>query len=296
LSQPIALAQPAPGVSEPEALSKEAALLERLSGLGTAIVAYSGGVDSAYLLWATQRALGSGTLAVIGRSDTYARAELEGALAEAGRIGARVRVVSTAELEDPRFRDNPPDRCYHCKSELFTKLGALAAGEGFAAVLDGTNADDRADFRPGRKAGEERGVLSPLAEVGLTKAEIRLLSRRAGLTVWDKPAMPCLSSRFPYGAKITPDKLHQVEEAEAWLRGRGYRECRVRHHGDVARIEVPSAEVARLIAEPERSLAASALRALGFAYVTVDLEGFRSGSLNEVLPRARAKRGGKEGS
>lgn len=282
MSQPLALT---PQASEAEASAKEAILLERLRGLGSAVVAYSGGVDSAYLLWAAQGALGPRTLAVIGRSDTYARSELEGALAEAGRIGARVRVVSTAELQDPRFRDNPPDRCYHCKSELFTKLSALALAEGFDTVLDGTNADDRSDYRPGRRAGEEKGVLSPLAEAGLTKAEIRLLSRRAGLTVWDKPAMPCLSSRFPYGAKITSEKLHQVEEAEAWLRGRGYRECRVRHHGEVARIEVPAQDVQRLTSEPDRSLAAAALSALGFAYVTVDLQGFRSGSLNEVLPR-----------
>lgn len=292
MSQPIALVAP---VFAAQALAREAILLERLSALGSAVVAYSGGVDSAYLLWAAQRVLGPRTLAVIGRSDTYARSELEGALAEAGRIGARVRVVSTAELEDPRFRDNPPDRCYHCKSELFTKLAALALAEGFDTVLDGTNADDRADYRPGRRAGEERGVLSPLAEAGLTKADIRLLSHRAGLTVWDKPAMPCLSSRFPYGAKITSEKLHQVEEAEAWLRGRGYRQCRVRHHGDVARIEVPAADLERLTTEPDRSLASSALRALGFAYVTVDLEGFRSGSLNEVLPRASAAAPGKDG-
>ena len=293
MSQSIALVSPA---SEAQALAREAILLERLGTLGSAVVAYSGGVDSAYLLWAAQRALGSRTLAVIGRSDTYARSELEGALAEAGRIGARVRVVSTAELEDPRFRDNPPDRCYHCKSELFTKLASLALAEGFDTVLDGTNADDRADYRPGRRAGEERGVLSPLAEAGLTKADIRLLSRRAGLTVWDKPAMPCLSSRFPYGAKITSEKLHQVEEAEAWLRGRGYRECRVRHHGDVARIEVPAAHLERLTTEPDRSLASAALKALGFAYVTVDLEGFRSGSLNEVLPREPAAAApGKDG-
>ena len=294
MSTSIELVSPA---SEAQALAKERTLLERLGALGSAVVAYSGGVDSAYLLWAAQTALGSRTLAVIGRSDTYARSELEGALAEAGLIGAAVRIVSTAELADPRFADNPPDRCYHCKSELFTKLAALALAEGFATVLDGTNADDRADYRPGRRAGEEKGVLSPLAEAGLTKADIRLLSRRAGLTVWDKPAMPCLSSRFPYGAKITAEKLHQVEEAEAWLRGRGYRECRVRHHGDVARIEVPAADLQRLTAEPDRSLAAQAMRTLGFAYVTVDLEGFRSGSLNEVLPRERQSRApGKEGS
>jgi len=266
--------------------AKEARLLERLAALGSAVVAYSGGVDSTYLLWAAQRALGPRALGVIGRSESFARAELDAALAEAGRMGAAVRVVDTAELADPRFRDNPPDRCYHCKSELFTKLAALAAAEGFAAVLDGTNADDLGDHRPGRRAGEERGILSPLAEAGLGKEEIRALARRAGLVAWDKPAMPCLSSRFPYGMRITTGKLRQVEEAEAWLRGRGFRECRVRHHGDVARLEVPAGELARLAQEPLRSQAVAALRALGFAYVTLDLTGLRSGSLNEVLPGA----------
>lgn len=281
----IALApttDPIPAVDD-AASAKEAVLLERLAGLGSALVAYSGGVDSAYLLWAAHRALGARAVGVIGRSDTYARSELEGALAEAGRIGAAVRVVSTAELEDPRFRDNPPDRCYHCKSELFGKLAVLAQNEGFATVLDGSNTDDRADYRPGRQAGEERGVLSPLAEANLSKAEIRALARRAGLTVWDKPAMPCLSSRFPYGAQITSEKLGQVEEAEAWLRGRGFRECRVRHHGDVARVEVPVSDLSRLAVDPERARVVAALRALGFTYVTLDLTGFRSGSLNEVL-------------
>ena len=287
---PIVLAPAAgdePAVDD-RTTAKEAGLLERLADLGSVLVAYSGGVDSAYLLWAAHRALGERAVGVIGRSDTYARSELEGALAEAGRIGAAVRVVSTAELEDPRFRDNPPDRCYHCKSELFGKLSALAAQEGFAAVLDGSNTDDRSDYRPGSRAGEEHRVLSPLIEADLSKREIRALARRAGLTVWDKPAMPCLSSRFPYGAKITSEKLAQVEEAEAWLRGRGFRECRVRHHGDVARVEVPLADLARLTTDPERERVVSALRALGFAYVTLDLTGFRSGSLNEVLSRRRA--------
>jgi uncharacterized protein len=270
-----------------EAEAKEERLLERLAGLGSALVAYSGGVDSSYLLWAAQRALGARVLGVIGRSDTFAHSQMERALAEAGRLGVAVRVVGTAELDDPRFRDNPPDRCYHCKSELFTKLAPLAEAGGFAAVLDGSNADDLRDYRPGRRAGEERGVLSPLAEVGLGKAEIRALSRRAGLASWDQPAMPCLSSRFPYGTRITSGKLHQVEAAEAWLRGRGFRECRVRHHGPVARLELPLGELSRLTREPARSQIVSALSALGFAYVALDLAGFRSGSLNEVLARGQ---------
>jgi uncharacterized protein len=272
-------------VITPEAEAKESLLLRRVEDLGSALVAYSGGVDSTYLLWAAHSALGDRVVGVIGRSDSFARSELEAALSEAGRMGVAVRVVRTAELEDPRFRDNPTNRCYHCKSELFAKLAPLAQETGHSAVLDGTNADDLRDYRPGRRAGEERGVLSPLAEVGLTKAEIRALSRRAGLSVWDKPAMPCLSSRFPYGTRITSEKLHQVEEAEAWLRGSGFRECRVRHHGDVARIEVPIDQLARLVTDPERSRIVRAFRILGFAYIALDLAGVRTGSLNEVLPR-----------
>lgn len=275
----------------PEVESKEERLLARIAGFGSAIVAYSGGVDSTYLLWAAHRVLGEKALGVIGRSDTYARSELESALVEAGRMGAPVRVVGTAELDDPRFRDNPRDRCYHCKSELFSKLVPLARREGYAVVMDGTNADDLSDFRPGRRAGEEQGVVSPLAEAALAKAEIRALSKRAGIGVWNKPAMPCLSSRFPYGTNITSEKLRQVEEAEAWLRGRGFVECRVRHHGDVARIEVPGAELSRLTEEPVRGEVVAALRALGFPYVTLDLRGFRSGSLNEVLDRVREPEG-----
>ena len=180
-------------------------------------------------------------LAVIGRSDSFAKSELEGALEEAGRQGVPVRVVTTAELTNPNYSNNPVDRCYHCKSELYGKLAPLAEREGWQNVLDGTNADDLGDYRPGRRAATENAIRSPLADVGLTKAEIRALSQRAGIPYWDKPAMPCLASRFPYGTKITSEKLRQVEEAEAWLRGGGFRECRVRHHGDVARIEVPRA-------------------------------------------------------
>jgi uncharacterized protein len=267
----------------PVAEAKETRLLKALAGMGSALVAYSGGVDSTYLLWAARRALGERVVAVIGRSDSLAAAEFEGALAEAERLGAAVRVVRTAELSDPGFRDNPPDRCYHCKSELYGQLAPLARELDMAAVLDGTNADDLGDYRPGRRAAAERQVRSPLAEVGLAKVEIRALARRAGTSLWDKPAMPCLASRFPYGSRITRDKLRQVEKAEALLRADGFRECRVRHHGEIARIEVPRPDLARLLAEPLMSRVVAAIRALGFSYVTIDLEGFRSGSLNESL-------------
>jgi uncharacterized protein len=295
---PLTAAAPfaTPSAPSAETEARERRLLEWLGGAESAIVAFSGGVDSAYVLWAAHRALGARALAVIGRSDTYARAELEFALAEAGRIGAPVRVVATAELADPRFRDNAPDRCYHCKDELYGKLETLARSQGYALVLDGTNADDLADHRPGRRAAGEHGVRSPLAELGFAKSEIRMLARSAGLASWDKPAMPCLSSRFPYGMRITAEKLHQVEEAEAWLRGRGFRECRVRHHGDVARIEVPAADIARLAVEaPLRDSVVRALGALGFPFVAVDLAGFRSGSLNSVLAEGERERVGAGG-
>jgi uncharacterized protein len=271
----------------PEARAKEQMLLERLSALDSALVAYSGGVDSTYLLWAARRALDDRVLAVIGRSDSLARSEFEGALEEAARLGARVEIVQTGELSDPRFRENPIDRCYHCKNELYGQLGPLAEERQLAAVLDGTNADDLGDYRPGQRAAGERGVLSPLAECGLTKSEIRALARRAGLSFWDKPAMPCLASRFPYGTRITAGKLRQIEEAEALLRSNGFRECRVRHHGEMARIEVPRTELGRLLHEPLLSTLTTGIRALGFRFVTVDLEGFRSGRLNEALAEAR---------
>jgi uncharacterized protein len=262
----------------------EEALIARLRSLGSCVVAYSGGVDSSVVLALAQRALGSRALAVIGRSATYASSELEQALAQAARLGIVPRVVATAELDDPRFAGNPTNRCYFCKGELFGKHASLAREEGFAAVLDGTNADDLGDYRPGSRAASEHGVVSPLADLGCTKADVRALARRLGLPSAEKPAMPCLSSRFPYGATITPDKLTQVEAAEAWLRARGFRDVRVRHHGDVARVEVEHASVARLVEEPLRTDCTSALKALGFVHVAVDLQGFRSGALNEALP------------
>ena len=259
-------------------------LRESIRALGSCVVAYSGGVDSSVVLAIARQELGVRALAVIGQSATYAGSELALALAQARTLGVEPRVIPTAELDDPRFADNPSNRCYFCKGELYEKLGALARGEGWATVLDGTNADDLRDHRPGRKAAAEHAVRSPLAECGLTKADVRALAHELGLPSADKPAMPCLSSRFPYGSRITAEQLAQVEAGESWLRARGFHDVRLRHHGAVARLELETRELARQVEEPLRSACVKELKRLGFAYVALDLQGFRSGSLNETLP------------
>lgn len=258
-------------------------LRETIRSLGSCVVAYSGGVDSSVVLKVALEELPGNVVAVIGKSATYAGSELELALAQARALGVEPRVLATAELDDPRFANNPSNRCYFCKGELYGKLEALARAEGWGAILDGTNADDLADHRPGRRAAEENSVLSPLAECGFTKADVRALAHELGLPSADKPAMPCLSSRFPYGSKITPEQLAQVEEGEAWLRARGFRDVRLRHHGSVARLELEAHELVRLAQDPLRGECVAALKRLGFAYVALDLQGFRSGSLNETL-------------
>ncbi len=260
------------------------ALRAFLRELDSCVVAYSGGVDSSVVLAVARQELGERALAVIGRSATYAAGELEAALAQARELGIEPRVVATAELDDPRFVSNPSNRCYFCKGELYVQLAALARDEGFAAVVDGTNADDLRDHRPGHRAAGEHAVRSPLAALGFTKADVRTLAAQLGLPSADKPAMPCLSSRFPYGTRITAEQLTQVESGEAWFRERGFRDVRLRHHGSVARLELEPAEFARLVASPLRDECVQALKRLGFAYVALDLQGFRSGSLNETLP------------
>lgn len=244
------------------------------------VVAYSGGVDSSLLLAAAHAALGPRALGVIGVSDSYASHELRLALDQAARLGARVETVTTGELADPAFAANDTDRCYHCKSELYRGLAAIAVREGDAVVVDGTIADDLADWRPGRRAAAEREVRSPLADLGFTKADVRAAAASLGLDSAGKPASPCLASRIPHGTAITRENLSQVERAEALLRDLGFPELRVRHHGETARIEVPLADLPRLAEGPARERAIEGLQSLGFRFVAVDLAGLRSGSLN----------------
>jgi uncharacterized protein len=261
-----------------------AARLERLEDwlrpLGRVLVAYSGGVDSSVLLRVAFGVLGEGAIGVIGRSDSYAERELRMALEQAAEFGARVEVVSTGELSDPNFRSNPNDRCYHCKTELYRELRELASDLGITVILDGTIADDLSDWRPGRRAAEELEVRSPLAELGFCKADIREVAALYGLASRDKPASPCLASRIPYGVEITREKLNMVERAEELLRSLGFRDLRVRHHEELARVEVPLGEGPRLLETGVREQVVAGLKALGYRYVTLDLEGFRSGSLN----------------
>jgi len=272
--------EPNAGLSWRERLAR---LRTELASLRKVVVAYSGGVDSSLVLRVAHEQLGEGALGVIGRSDSYALHELELALAQAADFGAAIQVVTTGELSNPSFASNPADRCYHCKSELYRQLDAVAARFGAAAILDGTIADDLHDHRPGRRAAEERSVRSPLADLGFTKADVRAAAAELGLASREKPASPCLASRIPYGTAITAEILERVERSEAALRALGFAELRVRHHGDVARVEIPLADVPRLLEPGVREAAVQALRAAGYRFVSLDLEGLRSGSLNRVL-------------
>ncbi|MDA8428619.1 MAG: ATP-dependent sacrificial sulfur transferase LarE [Geobacteraceae bacterium] len=252
-----------------------------LAGLDSAVVAFSGGVDSSLLLAVAVKVLGSRVLAVTATSETYPEHERLEARALAGQLGARHREVVSEELAIPEFKDNPRNRCYYCKKELFAKLREIADREGLDHVLDGTNLDDRSDHRPGRQAAQELGVRSPLEEAGLTKDDIRELSRHLGLTSWDKPAFACLSSRFPYGTAITGERVSQVGRAEDGLRGLGFRVLRVRYHDSVARLELGAEEFA-LATGPLRDEVNRLVKEAGFVYVAIDLQGYRTGSMNET--------------
>ena len=282
---------PAPATSlEPALARKDARLDALLRGAGRVIVAFSGGVDSSYLAYAAHRALGEGALAVTALSPSYPRTHREAAEAVVAATGLRHRFVETRELESADYRANRPDRCYHCKSELFEVLGRLRDAEGFGSVAYGVNTDDRGDFRPGHRAADERGVLSPFLDTLMSKSEIRALSRAAGLPTADLPASACLASRLPYGTEVTPERLAQIERGEEALRALGFRQLRVRHHGPLARVEIDPAEMARAL-DPEMARRISAaLKPLGFRYVALDLDGYRSGALNEVLPVGAARR------
>lgn len=272
---------------QPSTANKSDHLKSILRDLGSVVVAYSGGVDSAFLAVEAHAVLGDRALAVTADSPSIPRSELRAAESLARQFNFHHRVIDTFETQDPRYQENSPQRCFFCKGELYSRLLPIAEQEGYDWVANGTNVDDLGDFRPGLDAARRSSVRSPLCEAELTKNEIRELSRELGLPTWDKPAMACLASRVPYGEKVTVEVLQQIEAAEDYLRGLGIRDLRVRHHDRIARIEVDEQGIA-LLAKPDvRNALVRRFRSLGYAYVTLDLAGFRSGSLNEVLQLSR---------
>lgn len=269
-----------------DAHEKLARLAAALGRMESALVAFSGGVDSTFLLSAASEVLGGRVLAVTASSRIVPRREVEAAVELARELGAEHLVIETDEPETEEFRANRPDRCYHCKKALLGRMLGIAGERGIGNVLEASNAADDADYRPGSKAVRELGVRSPLREVGLTKKEIRELSQERGLSTWNKPAMACLATRIPYGEAVTPEKLERIEKGEEFVLALGFSSCRLRSHGDLARVEVPASELYKLLDEPVRRAVAVRLKELGFLYVSIDLEGYRQGSMNEPLSAA----------
>ncbi len=281
----VSVVSSAAGLDETSLRVKEQRLLESLGRLDSLLVAFSGGADSAFLAWAAHKSLGERALAITALSASFSAHDREQAESFIRHAGLRHEFIETHEFENPLYVANNADRCYHCKSELFTELDRLAAERRFAAVAYGVNADDTSDFRPGHRAAAEHKVLAPLLDAGLRKAEIRELSRRAGLPTWDRPASACLSSRIPYGTPVTAATLSLVEQGEAILRELGFRQFRVRYHEELARIEIASAELPRALTAEMARVFAERFKALGFTYVTLDLEGYRQGALNAALKK-----------
>ena len=280
----------------PETIEKHESLMGNLRGLGSLMVAYSGGVDSTFLAVAAHEALGDKALAVTASSPSMAPSELRDAVDLAQTLGLNHRVIETDEVQRADYQANDPNRCFFCKDELYTHLTRLASDEGYASVANGANVDDLGDFRPGLKAARQYAVLSPLVDAALTKDEIRALSRERGLATWDKPAQACLSSRIPYGTPVTIESLSRIGQAEEFLREQGIRQVRVRHHDNIARIELEPADFAAVAEDNTRRAIVQRFRELAYAYVTLDLEGFRSGSLNEVLAGVRKRKLGTNGT
>jgi pyridinium-3,5-biscarboxylic acid mononucleotide sulfurtransferase len=277
---PVALDGPETGL---ELSIREHRLRSIIGSFDSMLVAFSGGVDSAYLAWAATQVLGPAALCITADSPSYPDRHRQLALSTARTFGLRHEIVNTAEIERADYRANPVNRCYYCKHELYTVLSRIAREQELAVVVDGSNADDRGDYRPGRQAAREFGVRSPLDEAGLTKADIRELARIAGLPVWNEPASACLSSRIPYHSEVTSEKLRMIERAEAVLHTLGFRVCRVRHHDTLARLEIGRDELARALQADIRERIVQELRAIGYQHVTVDLQGYRMGSLNDGL-------------
>ncbi len=268
----------------PELQRKEADLHAALRARGRVLVAFSGGVDSSYLAYAARQALGDGALAVTAVSPSYPESHRKVAEDVVERFDIAHRFVDTHEMDREDYRANRPDRCYFCKTELFEVLGKVCVDEGYGAVAYGVNTDDQGDFRPGHRAAQEHEVLSPFLDVALSKQEIRALSRKAGLPTAEMPASACLASRLPYGTKVTPERLKQVEQGEDLLRDLGFRQVRLRHHGMLARVEIEPSELPRALDPEMAARIVAAIKPLGFRFVSLDLEGYRTGALNEVLP------------